>query len=139
MSGYRQRRDPHEIAVELYTEAMDRQTQALKAKHAAEAALQRCEHEHEVLLAKHGMHASTVRHLSAVLSASALAGRGAADSGQAASLLAGAQAQMDATGQQIAESEKRIEAARGDLGQAVDALALATREVTARRAELERL
>lgn len=139
MSGYRQRRDPHEIAVELYSEAMDRQTQALKEKHAAEAALRLCEHEHEVLLAKHGMHAGTVRHLSAVLSAAALAGRGVADSGEAASLLAGAQAQMDATGQEITASEKRIEAARGELGRAVDALALATREVTARRAELERL
>lgn len=139
MSGYRQRRDPHEIAVELYSEAMDRQTQALKDRHAAEAALKEREHEREVLLEQNGMHASTVRHLSAVMKAAALAGSGAVDGGRREEQLARAQAEMDAAGKQIAEAEERIEGAREALGRAVDALALATREVTARRAELERL
>ncbi|MBI3204601.1 MAG: hypothetical protein HYZ29_23905 [Myxococcales bacterium] len=138
MSGYRQRRDPREIAVELYGEAMDRHTQALKDKHAAEAALAEREHEHEIWLAKNGAHASTLRHLSALLKSAEQVGPPVADVSGLESQLAQARAAMSAAGVEIVEAEKRIDAAREVLGRAVEALAAAAREVAARRAELER-
>lgn len=66
MSGYRERRDPREVAFELLQEAYAKEAEALSAKHCAEIDLKVAEAERERAWQMLGARTNLVRHLSAL-------------------------------------------------------------------------
>lgn len=168
MSGYRERRDPREIALELLQEAHAREARALADKHHAEVGLVRAQASREAASQKLGAHVNLVRHLEALGKvperqdpearradverieaerAAFLRERGV-DPGPALTEprtvdvraeLDAARAGVEGAGEEIRAADAQIAGARRALEQALEALGQASRARLAAEAELAKL
>jgi len=165
VSGYRERRDPREIAFELLREAYAREAQALVVRHEAETALKLAEHEREAAWQMLGARTNLVRHLLALEKSFADARtRASRDPGSLAAVeaeraaflrergvepgpalteprgevaadLEKARAEVAAVEQEIRAADECIASARADFERAHEALAEATRARVKAQAE----
>lgn len=168
MSGYRQRRDPREIALELLQEAHAREARALADKHHAEVGLVHAQASREAASQKLGAHANLVRHLEALGKvperpvpeatradvarleaerAAFLRERGVAPGPaltepgtvDVSAELAAARAGVEGAAEALRAADAEIAAARSALAQALEALGQASRARVAVEAELAKL
>jgi hypothetical protein len=132
VSGYRQARDPREIAAELHQEALEGEARAMSKKHGAEAGLLIAQHEREIALTTRGSRVEILRHLRALVTAET------SPRPELSRQIEALESEIVAADAAVVVAEVRIAEAQVELKRSLEGLGEAMRVVRERKEELQR-